>query len=252
MVAFDLETTGVDTEEDRIVTAAVARVGGGEETRTETWLVNPGIPIPEEAAAVHGITDDVAYANGREPAEAVAEVLEALCGRGGGPLVAFNARFDLTVLDREARRYGLVPLSERVEPLYVVDPLVIDKWLHRFRKGSRRLDAICAHYGATLEGAHDASFDAIAAARTAWVLGAKGKVTREPRTWGGHYEADCREREVLEAEWERVRYELPLLHEAQRLWAMEQAAGLRDYFRGKGQLEDAAGVQPEWPVVPAP
>jgi DNA polymerase-3 subunit epsilon len=54
----------------------------------------------------------------------------------------------------------LPPLQERQFELLVVDPLVIDKWLDRYRKGSRKLEAICAHYGAVLDEAHDADFDA--------------------------------------------------------------------------------------------
>ena len=55
---FDLETTGVNVAEDRIVEISVIKLNpdGSEETLTE--LVNPGMPIPAESAAVHGITDD--------------------------------------------------------------------------------------------------------------------------------------------------------------------------------------------------
>lgn len=243
MVAFDVETTGVDTEEARIVSAAAARVGGGERTEWRTWLVNPGVPIPLEAAEVHGITDEVA-AGGMEPAVAVEELLEALSGRAGGALVAFNARFDLTVLDREARRYGLSPLSERVEPLHVVDPLLIDKWLDRYRKGSRKLDAMCAHYGASLDGAHDAAADAIAAARVAWAIGAKGRVIRRVRSGQEQHEL-----QQLEELWELVRHDVAALHFEQIGWAYEQAVGLAAYFREKGEHESADGVQTDWPVV---
>lgn len=55
---FDLETTGVNVAQDRIVEISVIKLNpdGTEETLTE--LVNPGMPIPAEAAAVHGITDE--------------------------------------------------------------------------------------------------------------------------------------------------------------------------------------------------
>lgn len=253
MCAFDLETTATDPEEARIVSAAIAYCGGGEPTHTETWLADPGVEIPEEAAEVHGITTERARAEGRPAAEVIAEVIEALavaCSRRL-PIVIFNARYDLTVLDREARRHGIVPLTERPIDLRVICPLTIDKWLDRYRKGSRKLEAICEAYGAVLDGAHDASFDAIAAARAAWVLGAKGQVVR--KVWNAQM---GREKAALVREWEHVRGDLDRLHEAQRRWAYEQAVGLADYFREQiAKGEEAAGdpdeVRTEWPLVPA-
>ncbi len=112
LAAFDLETTGTDTEHDRIVTAAIGLVGGGLDAQQHAWLVDPGVEIPAGATAVHGITTERARAEGRPAAEAVAEIIAVLADqvRAGVPIVAFNARFDLTILDREARRYGLPTL----------------------------------------------------------------------------------------------------------------------------------------------
>lgn len=247
MVAFDLETTGVDPEEARIVTAAIALCSGGERTESQTWLADPGIEIPDEAAGVHGITTDIARRDGRPAREVIAEVIEtlAIAAGHGWPLVIYNARYDLTVLDREARRHGLATLSERVPLLLVIDPMIIDKWLDRYRPGSRKLDAMCAHYGFPLEGAHDASFDAIAAARGAWCLGARGRVVR--RTDWPKAAAEAR---MCHAQWDRVHEDLPALYEAQIGWAVEQALGLANYFRDKGQYDDAESVRTEWPLVP--
>lgn len=248
MVGFDLETTGTDPEEARIVTAAIAECGGGFPTQAETWLADPGVEIPDEAAEVHGITTEKAQAEGEAAVEVVRKVIARLQfpRQVGRPLVIFNARYDLTVLDREARRLGLDPLP--MDGLYVVDPLVIDKHLDRYRKGSRKLDAICAHYGATLDQAHAADSDAVAACRGAWVVGAKGRIVR--KAWNAGME---RERAELTAEWEAVRYDLRLLHEAQVRWAHDQAVGLAEYFREQGPdaKGDADGVRTEWPLVPA-
>ncbi|MFD7888761.1 exonuclease domain-containing protein, partial [Streptomyces albidoflavus] len=57
LIGFDLETTGTDPREARIVTAAVIEVADGERRGHRTWLADPGIPIPAGATAVHGITD---------------------------------------------------------------------------------------------------------------------------------------------------------------------------------------------------
>ena len=58
LATFDLETTGVNVAQDRIVEISIIKLNpdGSEETLTE--LVNPGMPIPAESSAVHGITDD--------------------------------------------------------------------------------------------------------------------------------------------------------------------------------------------------
>ena len=52
LVGFDLETTGTDPREARIVTGAVIEVRGGEPIGRREWLADPGVPIPEDAVAV--------------------------------------------------------------------------------------------------------------------------------------------------------------------------------------------------------
>jgi DNA polymerase-3 subunit epsilon len=230
LAAFDVETTGVQPASDRIVTAAVSLVGGGLETVSRDWLVDPGVEIPAGATAVHGITTEQARANGRPPAEAVEEIVTLLAEQilGGVPVIAFNARFDLTMLDREARRHGVVPLVDRVggeAGMLVVDPHVLDKQFDRFRKGKRTLTAVCAHYRVPLaaEDAHAANADALAAARVAWRLG--------------------------QASAELRALELRQLHGHQVAWAAEQAASFQEYLRSNGSVERIEGA---WPIVPDP
>ena len=227
LAAFDLETTGIDSESDRIVTAAVSLVGDGRPSVFHAWLLDPGIPIPPGAAAVHGITTERARAEGRPPAEAIEEIVALLAEQllEGVPVVAFNARFDLTCLDREARRRDVTPLLERVggpAGMLVVDPYVLDKQVDRFRKGKRTLGAVCAHYNVPLEEAHASHADALAAARVAWRLGQA---------------------------FEELRVDLPALHEQQIAWAAEQAASFEDWLRRNGRDER---IEPAWPIVPAP
>jgi len=226
LAAFDLETTGIDSESDRIVTAAVSVVGDGQPSVFHAWLLDPGIPIPPGASAVHGITTERARAEGRPPREAVEEIVALLAEqlRDGVPVVAFNARFDLTCLDREARRHGITPLAERVggpAGMLVVDPYVLDKQLDRFRKGKRTLGAVCAHYDVPLDDAHDSHADALAAARVAWRLG----------------QAFAELRDV----------DLRALHEQQIAWAAEQAASFEDWLRRQGRDER---IERAWPIVP--
>lgn len=223
LAAFDIESTGVDPQNDRIVTATVSVVGGGEPAASTSWLADPGVEIPAGAASVHGITTEIARAEGRPASEVVAEIIDSLAAEAakGTPVVAFNARYDLTMLDREARRHGIVPLTERGFPVYVVDPLIIDKELWKFRKGKRTLTAVCEVYNVELseEAAHAADADAIAAARVAWRLGER---------------------------YDELTLPLPDLHAVQVEWAAEQAASLEDYFRRQGKDEV---VEREWPIV---
>lgn len=66
LAAFDTETTGVDVETDRIVSAAlVVQDAPGARPRVTRWLVNPGVPVPAAATEVHGLTEEHLQRNGR-------------------------------------------------------------------------------------------------------------------------------------------------------------------------------------------
>lgn len=226
LAAFDLETTGVDLEQDRIVTAAVIETAAdGSLSAERSWLVDPGVAIPVEATAIHGISSERAAAEGLPAAEAVAAITDALARvlAAGTPLVIMNAPFDLTILDRECRRHGVVPLVDRSCPLGpVLDPLVLDKHVDRYRKGKRTLEALCAHYRVRHSGAHEASADAAAAAAVARSIGRSSpRLARTP---------------------------LSELHDLQVRAAAEQAASFKAYLRRIGR--DSARVDPSWPLNP--
>ncbi|MCB7136716.1 exonuclease domain-containing protein [Cellulosimicrobium marinum] len=164
LVAFDTETTGLDVDVDRVVTAAVV-VRGHRGTTTRTWLLDPGVGIPPEAAAIHGISTAHAAAHGTAPRVALDEVAGLLVAhqRAGTPLVAYNAAFDLMLLEVELARHGLPTLHERlgrpVRP--VLDPLVLDRAADGSREGKRRLADLCVHYGVPVPaGLHTAEVDA--------------------------------------------------------------------------------------------
>ncbi|MDO5701651.1 MAG: exonuclease domain-containing protein [Bowdeniella nasicola] len=162
LVGFDTETTGIDTARDRIVTAAIIHDDGAGTLTTHTWLLNPGVEIPTRASAVHGITTAMAQASGVPPAPALAEIAQRLADAlaAGIPIVAFNAAFDLSLLERELCRYELPTLSSRGELCPVIDPLVLDRVLDRYRRGKRRLADLAAVYGlAEPEGLHTAEVD---------------------------------------------------------------------------------------------
>lgn len=219
MLAFDIESTGVNVESDRIVTATVVKCDPVNKQADPTeWLVNPGIEIPAEATAIHGITTEQARANGTDPGIAVKQIAMAVIDAwlDGIPVVAFNAAYDLTLLDREMRRHGIGTLKLGGP---VIDPSVIDRALDPYRKGKRTLADVCAHYGVTQTDAHSASGDALAAARLAWKL---------PRV---HHDL---------AEWS-----LEKLHDCQTQWRKSWATEFEAYLRQQGKEESIDG---EWPM----
>lgn len=169
---FDTETTGVDTNMDRIVTANVLTVGVAGVESELSWLLDPGIPIPAEASAIHGITTERAQAEGKTPALTVPLIAAELRRHwdAGMPVVAFNASFDFSIVDAELRRLGLPGLGQ-LGP--VLDPLVIDRACDKWRKGERKLGPMAAHYGVKQDTAHDSRGDALTAARILWVQSRK-------------------------------------------------------------------------------
>jgi len=149
LIVFDLETTGVDTDRDRIVEIAAVKVlpDGSRESRRR--LVNPGIPIPAGATAVHGITDEDV-----RDAPSFSKIAQGFLDfLGDGDLAGFNvARFDVPMLARELRDCGL--------DLNAGARRVIDAMTIYHRKERRDLSAAVKFFlGRDHEGAHSADAD---------------------------------------------------------------------------------------------
>ncbi|MET9451509.1 3'-5' exonuclease [Streptomyces cinerochromogenes] len=225
LIGFDLETTGTDPREARIVTGSVIEVRAGEPMGRREWLADPGVEIPADAVAVHGISNERATAEGRpadQVADAIADVLVSYW-KSGVPVVAYNAAFDLTLLSAELRRYGLPSLSDRLggaRPGPVIDPYTIDRRVDRYRRGKRNLEAVCAEYGIVLGTAHNATADALAAARLASAI-----ADRHPKIAS-----------LGPAE----------LHQRQIEWYAEWAADFQAFLRRKGETD--AVVDGVWPL----
>ena len=207
IAVFDTETTGIAPETTRIVSAHVSVLNPyGEVEDATDWLIDCGIDIPEQATAVHGITTERMRAEGAPAPDSIFEILtkiQAFLSAGIG-VVAYNASYDFTILDREAKRYGFDPLEL---PSPIIDPLIIDKQMDKYRKGKRTLEAAAAHYGVELTDAHAASADAIAAGRVAQAIGKK-------------YAAD-------------LAFPASELHDLQVLWAKEQAESYATWRRSQ-------------------
>lgn len=166
LLAFDTETTGADPKEARIVTASAIKVSSAGVLWQKDWLVNPGIEIPAEATAIHGVTNEMAREKGLGPSTAIELISDTLSDawKAGCALVAMNARYDLRVLQAERRRLGL----QELELGPVLDPQVIDRAVDKYRKGKRKLADLAECYRVKLDGAHSSDGDALAAARVIW------------------------------------------------------------------------------------
>jgi DNA polymerase-3 subunit epsilon len=166
LLGFDLETTGVDRFSDVPVSLALVSVRGGLVVERMVWLVDPGRPIPEEATAVHGITNERARREGMPMRAAIELMASALVGasRRGVPVVGVKLDYDLTMVDVLCRAIDGRGLPERGWTGPVLDALVLDRHLDRYRHGRRTLVDLCELYGVTIATAHRADCDAEAAA----------------------------------------------------------------------------------------
>lgn len=217
-VGFDLETTSRFPAEARIVSAALVALDPEDEVspRTREWLVDPGVEIPEETVAIHGITTAYAREHGQGADEAVSELLTALTMEfaAGAAVVVMNAPYDLGVLRHEAQRHGL----EFPDPRPVLDPLVIDKQVDKYRRGKRRLSDLCGVYGVQLHQAHSAAPDALATVQV----------------------ADC-----LAQKYPELQMPGAQLHDLQVGWKADQAEDFQSYLHRQGKTD--AVIDGSWP-----
>lgn len=243
---FDIESTGVDVENDRVVSVTVARIRPGEPTDVRSHLIAVDVDIPQAATDVHGITTEHARASGK-PA---AEVLDAVAGdlalamHAGTPVVGCNLAYDFTILDRELRRNGLPTVEDRlggpIRP--VIDVFVIDKAVDRYRPGSRKLTALCEHYGVRIDGAHDAEFDALAAARVAYRIAQRAaRALTDPLDVADLYRSRKYPDRIAREFQTLGRMSLDELHDAQVGWYATQSEGLAAHWRRQAhELEHLA------------
>jgi DNA polymerase-3 subunit epsilon len=202
LLGFDLETTGIDTRLDLPVQVALVWTVPMRVVKVDSWIVDPGRDIPDAAIAIHGITTERARAEGCSLADAACHIHAALrrAAAGGVPIVAMNASFDVTIAEGLFARFRLPSLAWHS----LLDPLVMDRHVDRYRPGKRRLDALCEHYRVRLQNAHDAGADAEAAVALARRIGSRypecGDLSPEELTglqagwheeWAASYDAWC-------------------------------------------------------------
>ncbi len=149
---FDLETTGIDVARDRIVEISIVKVYPNGNKESRTWLVNPTIPIPAQATAVHGISNEkVAHEpTFKELAPQIHQMIK------DADLAGFNSdRFDIPLLAEELLRAEVdFDMKNRVS---------VDVQTIFHKKEERTLSAAYRFYcDQTLENAHSAEADTLA------------------------------------------------------------------------------------------
>jgi len=155
-IAFDSETTGLDTSQARMIQLGAVRILHGEvdESRTFRAMINPGVPIPPASQAIHGISDDD-VADAASFAEVVRDFDK---WRQDAVLVGYASGFDLAMLKRERELAGLEWVAPRcLDVRFLVN--LLGPNLPDFS-----LDAIAGWVGVEIKHRHSALGDAIATA----------------------------------------------------------------------------------------
>jgi DNA polymerase-3 subunit epsilon len=276
IAAFDTETTGINPAEDRIVTAAVVYLTPGQRPRPIRWVIDPQVDIPDEAAAVHGWTNQrlaetigrpggalraMADSTGKTvtttiPRDAalfeIAAHLGATIGRDQAVLV-HNAAYDLTLLEHETIRHGIDPLSSRPKGIRgVVDPMVIEKAHDPYRKNCYRAP------GCNTETKHHECGGCRGGKHRCGGCGVTDKTLTSLCTHygirhGGAHDAAADAiaaarlmRRLLEGWPQMAAWKLGTLHEHQVTWRRQQMDSLREWFDKNGVEHD--GCDPGWPL----
>lgn len=152
ILAFDTETTGLNVREARIIDLCMVELDEQLGVLANaSWRFKPEVPIPPEATAVHGITNEAVAGKPtfRQHAARIQWLLD------GATLVAFNGiRYDIPILNEELVRAGQAGIS----PTHPV----IDPYLLYLEDQPRNLQAAAKHYLNADFKAHDANADTLA------------------------------------------------------------------------------------------
>lgn len=151
-VAVDLETTGLDPKQERILEIGAVRVENGRETAVFSRLIDPRREIPARITELTGITGEMVE-NCPEIGRVIGEFLE-FCGEE--PILGHHVIFDYSFLKRAAVNAGFSFERQGIDTL---------KLCRRFmpEEEKKNLAAACRYFGVETEGSHRAVSDARAA-----------------------------------------------------------------------------------------
>mgnify|MGYP002632404826 CR=1 FL=1 len=182
IAVLDVETTGFDAVEERIIEVGIVTFERGEIVERWGAFVNPGKTIPDAVIKLTGITDEMVAS--APPFEEVAgEVSERLTGVG---ISAYNLSFDRSFVRAELGRAGYAWPDDAP----CLDPLVFVRQFHK-EHASKKLGAVAERLGVSLEQAHRAVDDAEAAGRVLYAL-------------ADDLPDSLEELLILQAQWERL------------------------------------------------
>lgn len=222
---MDTETTGPDPLIDRMVSAAIVIDDPSKDDPIIfKWLIDPGIPIAMEATAVHGISNEEVQAKGQDESTAIIDILNTIewiiAKYGKIPCVMVNVTFDFTLINNAIKRLNI---GEGLKVNFpIIDTLVCDRALDKYRRGRRTLTATSAAYGVVIRGAHQADGDIIAS-----IALARAMAKRFPN----FANADLRSLQVM-----------------QKLAANQRAEQFQEYRRRDGK-EPNFVVAKGWPIL---
>ena len=159
VLGFDLETTGFNPRQDRVVQYALVGSDSDGSQLSLQSLVNPGCRIPLQSSEVHGIFDEDVrdWGSFDEHVDSISGMIE------GAIIVGHNVvSFDWRFLEMECMRIG----REMPSPLALVDTLELARSLGI--PGGHKLGVLCERFGISLERAHSADTDAGATLLLLW------------------------------------------------------------------------------------
>lgn len=163
-VTIDAETSGVDTANDRIITWFMRAREGDKVVFERNWIIDPGVEIPEEAAAVHGMSTQWVREHGRKDvARSIGEIQNALeeYAYKGFVLCGYNHAFDLAMLSAEVYRHRGFHLLIDVPNVRYVDPAIFSRVFDKYVKGGHQLITVAKRNGIEIEEdrLHAADYD---------------------------------------------------------------------------------------------
>ncbi len=154
IIVLDFETTGLNTQKDRIIEIGAVKLWNGQVVDSFGMLVNPGCVLPPKIVEITHITDQML----RDAPTAEVAVPQLLKFMDGCPIAAHNAKFDCAILESELKRQGIDYTAPRL------DTLTLSRKLYPDLK-SHRLGSVCKRLGVSLKDAHRAVNDAAATAQ---------------------------------------------------------------------------------------
>ena len=229
LVTWDVESTGVDTDNDRIITCFMRAKDGDKVVFERNWIIDPGVEVPEGASEIHGMTTEWVRENGRKDiAGAISEIsdfLHSYSVHPDGPnyvIAGYNSSFDLAILNAESKRH--LDGSELVlDEARFIDPIIFSRRFDKYRKGGHKLVDIARAHGFEVDEskAHEASYDV---EMTEFLV---------PKMLNLAWKNMPKERAGLTPD-----QFIDKLQVWQAEWKKEWASGLTTYFAKTGKLEE--------------